>query len=452
MITALAASGQLGTGFREESLVSAASHADFIGCDGGSSDPGPYYLGSGESQASSDAMRRDLALILREGRKNGIPVLVGSAGTSGARPHLARTVDIVRALAHENNWHFRLAVVDTEQPSEVVIKALREGRIRPLNNAPTLSEDVIARCAHIVAMGGPQCFTDALNGGADVVIAGRTSDTSIFAAVPIMSGLGYGASYHAAKILECGAGAVEQRTYPDALLAVIDDEGFTVTPPNPQMACTPQSVASHALYESGDPYRIVEPDGVLDLTSAEYAAVDERSVRVTGSQFHPAREYTVRLEGAELLGYRSLIMAGVRDPLLVGQLDRFIDRATGSINHKVCASLSIDEGQYDLRWRIYGKDAVLGPAEPMPQSEGHELGVLITVVAATQKVADAIGAIAWHTALHEPLPEYSGLVSNLAFPFSPPLIPAGPVYGFALNHVMALNEPADAFRMSFEDL
>ena len=36
-----------------------------IGVDGGSTDPGPYYLGSGKSLNSRMAMKRDLRLMLR---------------------------------------------------------------------------------------------------------------------------------------------------------------------------------------------------------------------------------------------------------------------------------------------------------------------------------------------------------------------------------------------------
>jgi hypothetical protein len=117
MIKAVAATGQLGTGFKAHTLAAAAVGADFIGCDAGSSDPGPYYLGSGATQASDAAVSRDLELIIAEGLKNDIPVLIGSAGTAGARPHLERTVEIVRQLALKNGWHFPLGIVDSESAS-----------------------------------------------------------------------------------------------------------------------------------------------------------------------------------------------------------------------------------------------------------------------------------------------------------------------------------------------
>jgi hypothetical protein len=62
-IRALSATGILGSGFREDTLKRAmALKPDFIGADAGSTDPGPHYLGSGESQFSDSACKRDLRL------------------------------------------------------------------------------------------------------------------------------------------------------------------------------------------------------------------------------------------------------------------------------------------------------------------------------------------------------------------------------------------------------
>src|SRR6476646_3929455 len=74
---AVAATGNLSTGFREESLVRAmAQGANFVGCDAGTTDSGPYYLGSGKPRGPRDGVKRNLQLILREALKAGIPVIV----------------------------------------------------------------------------------------------------------------------------------------------------------------------------------------------------------------------------------------------------------------------------------------------------------------------------------------------------------------------------------------
>ena len=69
-----------------------------------------------------------------------------------------------------------------------------------------------------------------------------------------------------------------------------------------------------------------------------------------------------------------------------------------------------------------------------------------------QEQAAAVMAVAWHTILHHPIPEWSGLQSQVAFPFSPPSVPAGEVYHFALNHVLEVEDPKELFPITYSDL
>ena len=186
---ALATTGFLGTGFLEESLNRAMeARPDFIGCDAGSTDPGPYYLGSGETQASRAATKRDLRLMLLEGQRAGVPVIVGSAGTAGGDPHLSFTRSIVEEIANEEGLSFRLAVIHAELDRSYLKEKLRAGRVRPLQPAPVFDEEAVDRAARIVAQMGAEPFMAALDAGAEVILAGRSSDTSIYAAVPLLAG------------------------------------------------------------------------------------------------------------------------------------------------------------------------------------------------------------------------------------------------------------------------
>ena len=57
----LSASGQLGFGIPEAAFKTGiARRPHFIGCDMGSVDPGPYYLGSGRIAASRSPYSRTL--------------------------------------------------------------------------------------------------------------------------------------------------------------------------------------------------------------------------------------------------------------------------------------------------------------------------------------------------------------------------------------------------------
>ena len=452
-IKALSATGNLSTGFREETLVSAVQQgAHFIGCDAGTTDSGPYYLGSGKARGPRDGTKRNLRIMIREALNARIPVIVGTAGHAGGTPHLNWTLDIVRELARENSWHFKLAAIDSEIPKDVLAAAFRQGRITPLFPAPELQETSIQQAERFVAMMGIEPIQAALNAGAQVVIAGRCSDVAIYAALPVLEGIPKHIAFHAGKILECGSAAVAQRLYPDCMAAELDQDGFTMEPPNPTFRCTPQSVAAHNLYENSDPFHLIESGGMVDTTSAKYEAISDRAVRVTGARFIPAEKYTVKIEGAALAGYRSIVIAGIRDPLVLRQLDAFLGGLRAVLERKILDSVKLNPGDYTLQFRVYGANGSMGQLEPCPQVEGHEVGLIMDVVAASQSLAQDILPIVWHSALHHPIPEHQGLISNLAFPFSPPGADMGPVYRFCANHVWHLDDPCQPFRMMLENL
>jgi hypothetical protein len=92
--------GMLGYGIPEASLrqgISRRPHV--IGADAGSTDAGPHKLGRGVPDVSREVTRRDLELMLLAGRELDVPVIIGSAGGSGARAHVEWTWDIVREIA-----------------------------------------------------------------------------------------------------------------------------------------------------------------------------------------------------------------------------------------------------------------------------------------------------------------------------------------------------------------
>lgn len=449
----LSATGVLASGFREDSLARGMEwEPEFIGVDSGSTDSGPYYLGSGESHFSDAAYHRDLRLILLAARRAKIPAIIGSAGSAGADVHVDRIADIVRQIAHDEALSFRLAVIYSEQDPEYLVGKLREGKITPLRNAPEISEERLRASSRIVGMAGVEPFIAALDNGAEVVICGRSSDTSIFAAIPTMYGMNPAPVWHAAKILECGAAAVVRRTHPDPLFAIVDDEGFTVEPPNPDYRCDPISIASHNLYENATPYELIEPSGVLNTVGARYEAVSDRAVRVTGSTFTPSERYTIKLEGAELVGYQSLIIGGVRDPVILRQLDSWLDGMQGAIAGRWRAVFGADAAEAArLDLRVYGRDAVMGSLETesgMP----HEVGIVIQVTADTQDLASALIRSAGHIAVHFPVPDWTGLITGLAFPYSPAEIDRGPAYRFNLHHVVQPASPTEMFRCNVENL
>ena len=72
-----------------------------IAVDAGSSDPGPYYLGAGQSFTDRGAVKRDLTIMLTAAMEHQIPVVIGTAGGSGADSHLDWCEEIILEIAKE---------------------------------------------------------------------------------------------------------------------------------------------------------------------------------------------------------------------------------------------------------------------------------------------------------------------------------------------------------------
>ena len=85
----LSVTGNLGYGFNESSLNEGKKrNPNMIGADNGSTDPGPYYLGSGEQLTREGQVKRDLRHSLAAARDLDVPYVIGSAGTGGGKAHV----------------------------------------------------------------------------------------------------------------------------------------------------------------------------------------------------------------------------------------------------------------------------------------------------------------------------------------------------------------------------
>jgi hypothetical protein len=443
--------GMLGYGYPEESLERAVqAGVDFLGADAGSTDPGPYYLGSGSGFVKSLQVRRDLTPALLAARRLDVPLIIGTAGGSGAAPHLEAFLDILRAVAREQDLHFRLAVIPADLDPDTILEAMAEGRVRPCANAGKLKEEDVRSCTHLVGQMGTDPVIRALDDGADVIVAGRCCDTAIFAAAPIREGFAPGPALHLGKIAECGALCARPAGANDALVGVIGEDGFVVEPANEGRRCTPESVASHSLYEQPDPNGFHEPEGRVDVSSCTFEPHGERGVRVSGTRLVPSGKPTVKVEGAALRGYRSITVAGIRDPGLI----EHIDDIEHGVREAVAGNLAGTpvEGDFSLRFLRYGLDAVTGRREPPVDPPPREVGLVIEAVAATRELADTVVSLARSTALHQHVEGRKTTAGNLAFPFSPSDLDAGPVYEFAVYHLMETRNDRELFNIVMEDV
>jgi hypothetical protein len=443
----LAATSVLGSGFLEDSLRRGLEREPaFIGCDGGSTDPGPYYLATGATAFSKRAMYRDLRLLVLAGKHASIPVMIGSCGTGGADGQVDIVLGLLREIAAKEGIKLKVAMFYSEQDKLYLKAKLAEGRIQPLEYAPPISDAIIDGSVRIVGMAGAEAFQAALESRPDVILGGRASDTAIFSALPLLEGLSPGICWHAAKVLECGAAATKRRKSPDCLFATLRNDEFIVEPLDPELECTPQSIASHALYENADPEEIIEPGGVLHIRDAVYEATSSRAVKVTGSSFEPSA-YTVKLEGAERAGWQSVLIGSVRDPFIIAEIDDWVARLKHAVSLRAANVLG-SAASWDLLVKIYGKDGTMGPLEPTPVVEGHEIVLVFEILAQDQETVHSLASIVRHQALHLPIKKWSGLITSVAFLYNPAHLDRGELYRFNLKHVVSPATPLEMFRFA----
>ena len=443
-IKVLSTTAILGYGFPLASFEAGMRmNPDCIAVDAGSTDPGPYYLGAGVSFTDYTAVKRDLAIMIQAGLKHKVPVLVGSAGGSGAKPHLDWQLKIVYEIAKEFDLHFKMAIIEADFEKDFVLKAFEEGKVKPLHPAPECTREDILESTHIVGQMGVEPFIKALNDGAEVIIAGRSYDPNMFAALPIIRGFDKGLALHMGKILECAAIASSPGSGSDCMMGTITDDSFILQTLNPARKCTVLSVSAHTLYEKTNPYILPGPGGTIDLHNTTFTQLDEERVEVKGSKFIPSDPYYIKLEAAKCVGYRTVSIAGVRDPIFIKETDAILEGVTKRVKDNF---KNLDN--YHLNFKIYGKDGVMGDLEPIKEISSHELCIVIDAVAQSQDVANTVCSFARSTMLHYGYEGRIATAGNLAFPYSPSDFKVGAVYNFSLYHLIEVSDPIGIFKQT----
>jgi len=447
-LRAMAASGQLGYGIPDPAFrAGLAREPHFIGADMGSIDPGPYYLGAGRMAQSDTMVRTDLAKCILGARSLGVPLLIGTAGSAGARPHLDATLAMVRDIAREHRLHFRLASIGADMPRDTVKRAIRAKRVVPLGGIADLTEADVDRASNLVGQMGMEAFQRALDAGADVVIAGRACDSAVFAAIPAMLGYPVGPALHMAKIIECCSLCCTPGGR-DTIIGTLEGESFVIDSMNPTRHASPMSVAAHSLYEQADPYTVTEPEGTLLTRNAVYEQVDEHRTRVSGSAFEPASQFTVKIEGAERVGERAVLLCGSTDPRVIAGASTI----TANVQ-KIVSELTPPrpEKPWRMIWRVYGLGAVMpraAPPDPLPQ----EVFIMCECIADTAEEARAVATVTKQYLLHHGFPGRLSTGGNIAFPFTPPEVMASTAYRFNCYHVMDVDALEPLFPVTLEEL
>lgn len=440
----LVPSGVLGSGCPQDAFERGLSlRPDAIAVDAGSTDSGPYYLGAGVSKMTRKAVKRDLRQLMIGRAALGVPLLIGSCGTCGVDAGVDWVAEIAAEIAAEEGQTVRIALLYSEQSAAGLEPYLRRGAVTPLSPAGPLAMDRLEACDHVVALMGYEPFARAIADGADIVLAGRTTDTAVLAAVPLMRGLPVGPAWHAAKTAECG-GLCTTHARRGGVMLTIHADGFDVEPLAADNACTPRSVSAHMLYENADPFELREPGVILNARDAAYTALDERTVRVTGSA-HQVMPYTMKLEGSGAVGWRTMVFSAIADPKILARLDEFLANMRGYLTAGIASVLGHAADHYDLELRPYGASALSQPGQAEPPHPPREVGLMAIVTAQSQETANEIAKFCNPVLLHFPL-QADDPMPSFAFPFSPAEVELGRLYEFKLQHVVAIDDPCELVR------
>jgi hypothetical protein len=267
-------------------------------------------------------LRRLLPACVRPGHGGGEVRIVTNAGGVNPRACGKAVLDAAReeGLADE----VRVAVVTGDDLLERLDDLLREGHeFRHMEDGRPL-EEIRDRVTSANAYIGAEPIVRALAEGADVVIAGRATDTALTYA-PMMHAFGWGRDdldriaqgVVAGHVNECGAQASGGNVLADwwtipgmgcigyPIIEASPDGSFVVTKhPGTGGRVDRAAVTEQLLYELGDPANYLTPDVVADLTGVEVDEVGEDRVRVTGARGRP-RPDSLKVSIAYHDGYRA---------------------------------------------------------------------------------------------------------------------------------------------------
>jgi hypothetical protein len=168
-------------------------------------------------------------------------------------------------------------------------------------------------------------MVEALNGGAQVVITGRATDTGLTLA-PVIHEFGWreddwnllSAGTIAGHIIECGAQAsggncqYDWQSIPDLanvgfpIVEAAPDGTFVVTKHEGTGGIVSiPSIKEQLVYEMGDPHEYITPDCVADFTSIRLEEAGTNRVRVHGIKGRPATEF-LKVSISYSAGYKAV--------------------------------------------------------------------------------------------------------------------------------------------------
>ncbi len=264
------------------------------------------------------AMESVLPAVLDRGVK-----VIANAG--GVNPPACAATVMAAAEKGGARGRLRIGVVTGDDLLDRLDDLMAKGH--PLANMDTgeplstVRDRVLSANAYI----GSEPIVEALKGGANMVITGRSTDTALTMA-PLRYEFDWGAKSWdqlaagivAGHIIECGAQCsggnclYDWRSIPDLanvgypLVEARADGTFVVTKhPSTGGRVSVQTVTEQLVYEMGDPHSYITPDVVADFTTIRLAQDGENRVVVSGIKGKPPTD-NLKVSVAYRAGFKAV--------------------------------------------------------------------------------------------------------------------------------------------------
>lgn len=440
-VRVLAATGSLGlapTDPARSFLPALERRPDVIVADAGSADVGPAYLGANDLYNDPAWEEHDFGHLLAGAHELGVPLVVGSCGVHGSDDGVERYAAIARRVAGRLGIRLNAALIHSEVTHDWLHERLRGGHVECLDGMPPLTAGDIDASARLVAVMGAQPIAAALDGGAELVLAGRAADDALFAAPLMRRGVQPASAFLAGKLLENASLVATPFVIREAVLADVGD-GVVLEPMLPDQRCTRASVAAQLMYERRTPFSQAGPGGVLELDDVRIDELDERRVRVSGGRWQPTSA-AVKVEGAGHAGFRSVCLAGCRDPRLIAALDDVL---------AVARARAEDSGAR-VAIHVFGRNAVMSELEPQAGGE-HEAAIVVEAVAATQDDAARAALLAKRALFTARYPGQKATAGTVTAMIDERW-DSGPAYRWTVNHLVAVDDLLEPFPIQWTEL
>jgi hypothetical protein len=434
----LISTGHLGTApsSRESFMLGMAANPDYVVADGGSSDPGPVYLG--EDTTLGHFVREELELFLTESRKKGIPLVIGSAGDTGSNRGVDEFVSIIQELAQEHRIpKFKVGYFYSEVSKDFLKKKLRDGKeLTGLGGFPALTAAEINLATRVVAVAGIHPFLKLLEQGADVIIAGRCGISTLPRDLAYITDFRSAGLSHGKNDRVCVARrrAVHGQGNHHRHHFARRHQDHTLPP----ATAVHHRISGRAFdVRARDAYFEHTLGGTLDMRACNYEQFDERTVRISGAAWIPAKELRVKIEGAKKVGERYMGFVGLRDPHVIRNVDAAIEWCKSAVAKR------FGQEQYELYFHVFGKNAVLKELEPVRTTSPHELGIVVEGLANSDALAEKITDFAVRMFFLVRIPGVKGTAGTAAT--TKKTMKSSPGYLWNVNHTVPIDDPMELF-------